>query len=280
MIHGWSAFGGADHGWQDVGLERRAWTLSQAVSGSVGSQGAATNVSTLRVGADRSWRSQEHSADGGAAWVWRIWPVAGRGRPRQRHVPNILSLAAGEVRADARWRNITWRTGTKGKLKARFAAVRVRVADGPPQRIRDKGQQHLPGDEAWLIGEPRMSGERKYYLANLPAKTDLRTLAATIKARWICEQAHQQMKEELGLDHFEGRSWQGLHRHALMTMIAYAFLQHTVSQQRRGKKRIDGPPPQPTLPAVRHAILELFARLPPQRCPHCQKWICSEQRRE
>jgi SRSO17 transposase len=71
-----------------------------------------------------------------------------------------------------------------------------------------------------------MSGEKKYYLANLPAKTDLRTLAATIKARWICEQAHQQLKEELGLDHFEGRSWQGLHRHALMTMIAYAFLQH------------------------------------------------------
>jgi SRSO17 transposase len=65
-----------------------------------------------------------------------------------------------------------------------------------------------------------------YYLANLPARTDLCTLAATIKARWICEQAHQQMKEELGLDHFEGRSWQGLHRHALMTMIAYAFLQH------------------------------------------------------
>ena len=52
---------------------------------------------------------------------------------------------------------------------------------------------------------------------------DLRTLAATIKA--VCEQAHQQLKEELGLDHCEGRSWQGLHRHALMTMIAYAFLQ-------------------------------------------------------
>jgi SRSO17 transposase len=51
-------------------------------------------------------------------------------------------------------------------------------------------------------------------------------LAAIIKARWICEQAHQQLKEELGLDHFEGRSWQGLHRRALMTMIAYAFLQY------------------------------------------------------
>ena len=79
--------------------------------------------------------------------------------------------------------------GTKGRLKARFAAVRVRTADGPPQRMEDKGQQHLPGDEAWLIGEHRASGEKKYYLANLPARTDLRTLAATIKARWICEQA-------------------------------------------------------------------------------------------
>jgi SRSO17 transposase len=158
--------------------------------------------------------------------VQMIWPVAKRGRPRQRHVPDILSIPAEEMLTKAKWHTISWRIGTKGKLKARFAAVRVRVADGPPQRIRDKGQQHLPGDEAWLISEHRMSGEKKYYLANLSAKTDLRTLAATIKARWICEQAHQQLKEELGLDHFEGRSWQGLHRHALMTMIAYAFLQH------------------------------------------------------
>jgi SRSO17 transposase len=158
--------------------------------------------------------------------VQMIWPVAKRGRPRQRHIPDILSIPAEEMLTKAKWHTVSWRTGTKGKLKARFAAVRVRIADGPPQRIRDKGQQHLPGDEAWLIGEHRMSGEKKYYLANLSAKTDLRTLAATIKARWICEQAHQQLKEELGLDHFEGRSWQGLHRHALMTMIAYAFLQH------------------------------------------------------
>jgi SRSO17 transposase len=78
---------------------------------------------------------------------------------------------------------------------------------------------------------------RPRYLANLSAKTELRTLAATIKARWICEQAHQQLKEELGLDHFEGRSWQGLHRHALMTMIADAFLQHRrLATARREKK--------------------------------------------
>ncbi len=170
--------------------------------------------------------------------VRMIWPVAKRGRPRRRHIPDILSVPAEEMLANATWRTISWRTGTKGKLKARFAAVRARVADGAPQRIRDKGQQHLPGDEAWLIGEHRMSGEKKYYLANLPAKTDLRTLAATIKARWICEQAHQQMKEELGLDHFEGRSWQGLHRHALMTMIAYAFLQHRRLATARREKKI------------------------------------------
>ena len=90
-------------------------------------------------------------------------------------VPDILSIPAENMLANAKWRTISWRTGTKGKLKARFAAVRVRIADGPPQRISDKGQQHLPGDEAWLIGEHRMSGEKKYYLANLPARTDLRT---------------------------------------------------------------------------------------------------------
>jgi SRSO17 transposase len=169
--------------------------------------------------------------------VQMVWPVAQRGRPRKRHIPDVLSIPAQNMLANAAWRTISWRTGTKGKLKARFAAVRVRVADGPPQRIRDKGHQHLPGDAAWLIGEHRMSGEKKYYLANLSAKTDLRILAATIKARWICEQAHQQTKEELGLDHFEGRSWQGLHRHALMTMIAYAFLQHRRLATAKRKKK-------------------------------------------
>src|SRR3546814_2629612 len=85
----------------------------------------------------------------------------------------------------------------------------------------------MPGDEVWIIGERRSTGERKYYISNMPAEASLKTLAAAVKARWICEQAHQQLKEELGLDHFEGRSWTGLHRHTLMTMIAYAFLQRS-----------------------------------------------------
>ena len=132
---------------------------------------------------------------------------------------------------------MSWRRGTKGKLKARFAALRVRVADGPPQRIGHMGAQHMPGEAVWLVGEHRASGERKYYLSNLPPDTDLKTLAAAIKARWVCEQAHQQLKEELGLDHFEGRSWTGLHRHALMTMMAFAFLQHRrLAAAGRGKK--------------------------------------------
>jgi SRSO17 transposase len=174
------------------------------------------------------------------AGVKLIFPIVGRGRPRQRHIPDPLSMPAENMLADAKWKNVSWRLGTKGRLKARFAAVRVRIADGPPQRIKDKGQQHLPGEEAWLIGEHRSSGEKKYYLANLPARTKLRQLAAAVKARWICEQAHQQLKEELGLDHFEGRSWHGLHRHALMTMIAYAFLQHrriaTVARKKKNQR--------------------------------------------
>src|SRR6202035_4511327 len=136
-----------------------------------------------------------------------IFPIAGHGRPRQRHIPDSKSIAAEAMLTDASWQSVSWRRGTKGRLSARFAAVRVRVADGPTQRIRDMGGQHMPGEEAWLIGERRATGERKYYLSNLPVDTTLKVLASTIKARWICEQAHQQLKEELGLDHFEGRSW-------------------------------------------------------------------------
>ena len=132
------------------------------------------------------------------------------GRPRKHPVPSVTSVAAAELieAQPEAFRAISWRTGTKGPLKAEFAARRVRVADGPVAA----GGQHLPGEEAWLVGEHRTSGERKYYLSNHPAETSLKNLAAAIKARWVCEQMHQQMKDELGLDHFEGRSWRGLHR--------------------------------------------------------------------
>jgi SRSO17 transposase len=154
------------------------------------------------------------------------------GRPRKHPVPSAASVGAAELleaRPEA-FRTISWRTGTKGPLRAEFAALRVRVADGP---LAARGQ-HLPGEEAWLVGEHRATGEKKYYLANLPADASLETLAALIKARWVCEQAHQQLKDELGLDHFEGRSWRGLHHHALLCLLAFAFLQHL---RLGGKKR-------------------------------------------
>jgi hypothetical protein len=82
------------------------------------------------------------------------------------------------------------------------------------------------------------------------------------------------MKEELGLDHFEGRSWQGLHRHALMTMIAYAFLQHQRFEQAKRGKKIHRGPPQPTLPAVRRAIIKALSRMEIyKRCPHCRMHV-------
>src|SRR5918995_418836 len=161
-----------------------------------------------------------------------------RGGPRKTPIPDEEAVAAEAMLAKSSWQRITWRRGTKGPLRAKFAAVRVRVADGPEVRLQGRTGQHLPGDEVWLVGEHRSPGERKYYLSNLPPDTSLKQLASLIKARWVCEQAHQQLKEELGLDHFEGRSWRGLHRHALLTLIAYLFLQHLrLHAAKRGKKK-------------------------------------------
>jgi SRSO17 transposase len=187
------------------------------------------------------------------ATVAIIPPDISRSR-RRLAVPDQLSVPAEAMLADAAWQEINWRTGTRGELSARFAAARIRVADGPAQQIGGKPAQHLPGEEAWLVGEHRMSGERKYYLSNLPADAGLKTLASAIKARWVCEQVHQQMKEELGLDHFEGRSWTGLHRHALLTMIAFAFLQHRrLAEAKRGKNhRRSAAPAEPAGRAPRH----------------------------
>jgi SRSO17 transposase len=194
-----------------------------------------------------------------------------RGRPRKTLIPDQESIAAEAMLAKACWRRIAWRRGTKGPLQARFAAMRVRVADGPAVQLRGHAAQHLPGDEVWLVGERRSSGERKYYLSNLPPDTPLKQLASLIKARWVCEQAHQQLKEELGLDHFEGRSWRRLHRHALLTLIAYLFLQHLRLREAAGEKRkASGPPPQPSLPAIRRRLLDHLAHAMRLRCPMCR----------
>ncbi len=188
--------------------------------GSSGAFRQALSARRLNWAVGLSRRQNVYPAD-----VALIFPVAKTGKPRKYHIPDQPPVSAETMLADKKWRKISWRRGTKGQLSCRFAACRVRIAEGHKHRMLDNRMQCMPGDEVWLVGERRASGEQKYYVSNLPADATVKTLAATIKARWVCEQAHQQLKEELGLDHFEGRSWTGLHRHALMTMIAYAFLQ-------------------------------------------------------
>ena len=182
-----------------------------------------------------SRRQNVYSAD-----VDLIFPVAKTGKRRKYHIPDRPPVSAEAMLAGERWQKVSWRRGTKGRLACLFAACRVRVADGHKHRMLDNRMQCMPGDEVWLVGERRSTGEQKFYVSNLPADTTIKILAATIKARWVCEQAHQQLKEELGLDHFEGRSWTGLHRHALMTMIAYAFLQSRRLKAAGRKKKSRG----------------------------------------
>ena len=144
-------------------------------------------------------------------------------RALSRTRPNVLLDEGRRYRLEPRGPDEgPWRVGSKGPLAAVFAALQVRGADGPANRHA----QHLPGEEAWLICKRRAGGERKCYLSNLPADMTLEQLAAVIKAWWLCEQAHQQLRQELGLGHYEGRGWIGLYHHLVLAQIAFTFLQH------------------------------------------------------
>jgi SRSO17 transposase len=221
--------------------------LADSGYGSSGSFRQALSKRGLRWAVGLSRRQNVYPAD-----VALIFPVAKGGRPRKYSIPDQSPISAEVALAGEKWRRINWRRGTKGRLTCLFAARRVRVADGHKHRMADDRMQCMPGDEVWLVGERRSTGEQKYYVSNLPADASLKTLAATIKARWVCEQAHQQTKEELGLDHFEGRSWIGLHRHALMAMIAYAFLQSR-RLKAAGRKKKNRRPAAATEPASHQA---------------------------
>ena len=209
--------------------------LADAGYGSSGSFRQALSERGLLWAVGISRRQNVYPAD-----IGLVFPVAAKGRRRQYHMPDRPPVSAEAMLFEEKWRKISWRRGTKGRLTCLFAARRVRIAEGHKHRMLDNRMQCMPGDEVWLVGERRSTGEQKYYVSNLPVDATLKALAAAIKARWICEQAHQQLKEELGLDHFEGRSWTGLHRHALMTMIAYAFLQSRRLKAAGRKKKSRG----------------------------------------
>jgi len=148
----------------------------------------------------------------------------GRGRPPQRlrrdneHAPLTAKQMAMSLPERA-WKTICWRQGTRHPLRSRFAVVRVRPAHRDNKRT-------LPYPEQWLLIEwpPEELEPTKYWLSTCPAKTKLRDLVAMAKQRWIIERDYEELKQELGLGHFEGRGWRGFHHHATLCIAAYGFL--------------------------------------------------------
>jgi SRSO17 transposase len=151
-------------------------------------------------------------------------PWNGQGRPPKlvrrdsQHQPVSVKQLATALPASA-WKNITWREGTEQKLRSRFAAVRVRPAGRDYERAE-------PYPEEWLLIEwPCGEAEpTKYWIATLPPQTKLKPLVKMAKHRWIIERDYEELKQELGLGHYEGRGWRGFHHHATLCIAAYGFL--------------------------------------------------------
>jgi SRSO17 transposase len=151
-------------------------------------------------------------------------PWSGRGRPPKRlrrdaqHQPLAAEKLAAGLPAGA-WKAVTWREGTAGPLASRFAAVRVRPA-------HDDFRLSEPRAEEWLLAEwpEGEEGPTKYWLSTLPEAAPIEELVATAKLRWRVERDFEELKQELGLGHFEGRGWRGFHHHASLCIAAYAFL--------------------------------------------------------
>jgi SRSO17 transposase len=165
-------------------------------------------------------------------WFLTMWT------PGARHVQTAAAIAAQIPERD--WQRVAWADGTKGPLAARFAALRVRPA-------KSRG-------ERWLLCERSLSNdERKYYLLNLDATATLRDLVTVVRSRWPIEQQYRELKDELGIDHFEGRTYRGWTHHTVLTAIAFTFLQ--LERLRSADE------PRPTLPHVRLWVREIMAVL-------------------
>ncbi len=150
-----------------------------------------------------------------------LLPAKRRGRPPGAwHYGDQRPLSVKAVAQQAKgWKKIRWREGSKGWLESRFWATRVQPSHG-----FHEGKP--PHKEVWLLVEWPESEKApiNYFFCDLPAGYSLRRLVRLAKSRWQIEQGYQQLKEELGLDHYEGRSWQGWHHHVTLVMMAYGFL--------------------------------------------------------
>jgi SRSO17 transposase len=146
-----------------------------------------------------------------------------RGRPRTRPrignaKPVAIGLLAKQLGRKA-YRKVTWRRGTRGKMSSYFAAVRIRSAHG-------HANGNPPGEEQWLLCEwPKQEkAPTKFYLSTQPESCSVKQLVRAAKLRWRVERDYQDMKQEVGLDQFEGRTWRGFHHHAALCAAAHAFL--------------------------------------------------------
>ena len=150
------------------------------------------------------------------------WKGKGRQAIRMRrdstHQPYTVEQLARELPKKA-WREISWREGTKETLTSRFAAVRARPAYEDDRKV---GQQ----PEQWLLIEwPAEADEPSgFWLSSLPIKTSLKKLVGISKHRWVIERDYEELKQEVGLSHYEGRNWRGFHHHATLCIAAYGFL--------------------------------------------------------
>jgi SRSO17 transposase len=151
-------------------------------------------------------------------------PWSGRGQPPKRlrrdpDHPPVSVVALAQSLPKKVWKNVTWREGTKHQLRSRFALLRVRPAHRDEKRTE-------PRPEEWLLIEwPKGEAEpTKYWLSTLPVETKIQDLVRLAKQRWIIERDYQELKQELGLGHFEGRGWRGFHHHATLCIAAYGFL--------------------------------------------------------
>jgi SRSO17 transposase len=151
----------------------------------------------------------------------------GRGQPKKlRPAPLYEAQAVLETLPAERWQPITWREAEGVVLRKQFGAVRVHWATGGAQ-LSTSHHRVATGPEGWLLGERPVPGERgevKWYFSNLAANTPLHRLVELAHSRWPIEQFYEDAKGECGLDHYQGRRWDGLHRHLALVMLAYSFL--------------------------------------------------------
>lgn len=159
----------------------------------------------------------------------------GRGQPpkaRYRRPFSTLAALAAEPGPGA-YQEVTWREGTRGAMSSRFIAIRLRPANVKLRSADLDGE--LP--VRWLLAEwpDGKDAPSDYWISNLPADTPLQSLVGLAKLRWRVEQDYRELKDALGLDHFEGRSWPGWHHHVTLVSVAHGFL--TLERLRRPPAR-------------------------------------------